>query len=155
VTGSPGRGGAWVVAQFALMAVLVVVLVVGPRWPGAARTGLAVAGVALAVSGAAVAGWAGRVLGRALTPFPRPVTGGSLVEAGPFRLVRHPIYTGGALFFAGLSLVAGPAALALTGLLVVLWAYKARIEERHLVSRYAGYARYAERVRYRFVPGVY
>ena len=45
--------------------------------------------------------------------------------------------------------------LALTGVLVVLWALKAGVEERYLVSHYPGYASYAARVRYRLVPGVY
>lgn len=152
---SPGRGGGWVVAQFALIAVIVAVAALGPRWPEPARTVLTVAGILLAVGGGALAVWAARTLGRSLTPFPRPARGGTLVEAGPFRVVRHPVYTGGALFLAGCSLLAGPVTLALTGVLVVLWALKAGVEERYLVSHYPGYASYAARVRYRLVPGVY
>ena len=75
--------------------------------------------------------------------------------AGPFAHVRHPIYAGGLLFFVGWSLFAGPLALVLTAALGVLWALKARVEERHLLSRYPGYAAYAARVRSRLVPGIY
>ena len=41
----------------------------------------------------------------------------------------------------------------LTGALGVLWALKARVEERLLAARYPGYADYARRVRFRLVAG--
>jgi protein-S-isoprenylcysteine O-methyltransferase Ste14 len=149
------RGGRWVVGQFALIAVIVAAIVVPPDWPDDTRRPLAMLGAAVAVAGGALAVWAGRVLGRSLTPFPQPAAAGSLVENGPFRRVRHPIYTGGLLFFVGWSLFAGPVALVLTGALGVLWALKARVEERLLAARYPGYADYARRVRFRLVPGLY
>jgi protein-S-isoprenylcysteine O-methyltransferase Ste14 len=70
-------------------------------------------------------------------------------------VVRHPIYAAGALFLAGFSLAFSPAALALTAVLLVIWALKARVEERFLVREVEGYGAYAERVRYRLVPLVY
>jgi len=155
VSEAVGRGGGWVVAQFALMAVIVAAAGLGPRWPEAARTWLVAVGVPLILAGGAFAVWAARTLGRSLTPFPRPVDVGSLVERGPFRIVRHPIYTGGMMLFAGLSLAAGPVPLALTGALAVLWGLKARVEERHLQVRFPAYAGYAKRVRWRLVPRVY
>jgi len=155
VSAKPGRGGGWVAAQFALLAVIVVALFAGPRWPEGARAALAVAGALLVVAGAAVAVWAARSLGRALTPFPRPVLDAALVDTGPFGVVRHPIYAGGLLFVGGWALVAGPVALALTAVLGVLWAFKARAEEGYLSAHYPGYAEYASRVRRRLVPGVY
>jgi protein-S-isoprenylcysteine O-methyltransferase Ste14 len=154
VTGS-GRGGGWVVAQFAVIAVIVVALVAGPRWPGGARPALVAAGGALVLLGAGLAVWAARALGRSLTPFPRPVTAAELVETGPFSFVRHPIYSGGLLFFCGWSLVAGPVALVPTCLLAALWAAKSMVEERHLSARFPGYAGYMRRVRFRLVPGVF
>ena len=149
------RGGGWVVAQFVLMAVIAAAVVVPPDWPDGARVPFAAFGVALALAGGALAVWAGRALGRSLTPFPKPAAAGSLVDNGPFGRVRHPIYSGGLLFCAGWSLFAGPVALALTGVLGILWALKARVEERHLASRYPAYSAYARRVRFRLVPGLY
>jgi protein-S-isoprenylcysteine O-methyltransferase len=150
------RGTGWVVTQFALMAAVAVVAVVGPRWPDGARTARLVAGVALLVAGAAVAVWAARALGRALTPFPRPHPAGSLVAHGPFRVVRHPVYAGGLLVVAGVTLLAGPWTLVPGAALALLWALKARVEEEHLRERYGtDYVAYAERVRRRIVPGVY
>jgi protein-S-isoprenylcysteine O-methyltransferase Ste14 len=153
--GGPSRGGGWVVAQFALIALVLAAVVVPPDWPEGTRVALNAVGAALALAGAALAVWAGRTLGRSLTPFPEPASAGSLVDTGPFRRVRHPIYSGGLLFFAGWSLFAGPVALVLTGALGILWAMKARVEERLLTARYPGYPAYARRVRFRLVPGLY
>ena len=158
--GRPGevsekRGGGWVFAQFALMALTVVAAVLGPRWPDAARPALGAAGVVLAIAGGVVAVWSARTLGRSLTPFPRPVAAGALVDRGAYAVVRHPIYSAGLLLFGGLALWTGAGALLLTGALAVLWALKAGVEERHLVATYPDYAAYRERVRYRLVPFVY
>jgi protein-S-isoprenylcysteine O-methyltransferase Ste14 len=149
------RGTGWVVAQFVLMGLVVAVGVVGPRWPDGARTILGIAGTVLALAGGTVAVRAARALGRSLTPFPLPAPAGALVEHGGYGLVRHPIYTGGMLFFTGFSLWAGLPALVLTGALVVLWALKARVEEGHLAARYPAYEAYCNRVRWRLIPYLY
>lgn len=149
------RGGGWVLAQFALMGAALVAIVVPPDWPSGARDVLAVVGAALLLAGALVAVAAVRSLGRAMTPFPRPLEGAQLVETGPYRVVRHPVYTGGLLFLVGWSLIAGPVALALTLALAVLWAGKIAVEERYLRAAHPGYDDYANRVPRRLVPGVY
>ena len=131
------RGELWVVAQFLLF------LAIAGSWffgPGVTRLGflVAVLGVALAV-------WAGRTMGRSLSPFPRPPRDAELVDRGPYRFVRHPIYVGGTLFFAGLSLVLSVYGLALTVVLAAFWLAKARLEERHLIERFPEYADYRRR----------
>lgn len=148
-----GRGTGWVVAQVVLLVAVLASPLVSPRWPSGAQPGMTVAGLVLAASGLAFAGWAGRVLGRALTPFPKPVPAG-LVTRGPFAVVRHPIYTGGLAFSAGYALWAGPVALVLTACLALLWLGKSSVEERHLEQVYADYAEYRRRVRRRLVPFV-
>jgi protein-S-isoprenylcysteine O-methyltransferase Ste14 len=84
-------------------------------------------------------------MGASLSPFPRPSRDAELVEGGPFRYLRHPIYVGGTLFFAGLSLVFSVYALVLTGFLALFWIAKARREERYLLERFPGYADYRRR----------
>ena len=111
-------------------------------------------GLVLALAGAAFSGWAFATLGRSLTPFPEPRGGATLVETGPFALVRHPIYGGGLLFFLGLSVALGPAGLVPAAALDVLWLLKSREEERRLAARFPGYEAYLRRVRRRFLPGV-
>jgi protein-S-isoprenylcysteine O-methyltransferase Ste14 len=149
------RGGGWVVLQFALIAAILVLGVVAPGWPDGARWWLKGAGVLLVFAGAFVVAKAGRALGSGFTPFPRPAEGSELVETGPFAVVRHPVYSGGILFAAGISLALSPWSLVATAVLAVVWALKARVEERFLRERYPGYGAYCERTRYRLVPYVY
>jgi protein-S-isoprenylcysteine O-methyltransferase Ste14 len=150
-----GRGGGWVVAQSVVMAGTLVALFLPPRWPESARTQLLVAGVALAVAGLGLVVSAGLALGRWLTPFPRPAAGAELAVRGPYRVVRHPLYAGGLLFFCGLSLVGSVSSLLGTAALGFLWALKLRVEEHHLLASFPAYADYVTRVRWRLVPGVY
>ena len=62
-----------------------------------ARVGRWLAAAVLAAAGVAVCVAAGRVLGRGLTPFPRPVEGAPLADTGPYGVVRHPFYAGALL----------------------------------------------------------
>jgi protein-S-isoprenylcysteine O-methyltransferase Ste14 len=98
---------------------------------------------------------ASRRLGRGFTPFPRPPESGKLVESGPYAVVRHPVYSGGILFFIGISLALSWWALVGTAVLAAFWALKASVEERFLADRYPEYDDYRSRTRYRLVPLVY
>lgn len=81
--------------------------------------------------------------------------GAELITRGPYRRIRHPMYT--ALLLAALGLVAiDPrpwrvlAFLALLGVLIL----KARREEALLSQRFAQYPEYMKRAA-RFLPGLY
>ena len=66
-----------------------------------------IAGLTIQVAGLAFADWARRTLGKNWTG--RITTGGSqeLVMQGPYRLVRHPIYSGLLLAVLGTAIVMG------------------------------------------------
>ena len=149
------RGGGWVLAQFTLMALIVASAFLPPRWPSGARAVLAGIGLVLFLVGVGLAVAAARVMGRSFTPFPSPASLGALVERGPFRVVRHPIYSGGLLVFTGVGLATSIPALFGTALLAALWIGKLRVEESQLRARYVGYDAYAKAVRFRLVPGLY
>lgn len=81
-----------------------------------------------------------------------PSLGDSLVEQGPYAHVRHPIYSGMLLEFAGLVLVVPTRAVALACLLGVAWTLiQARLEELDLLERMPIYREYMQRVP-RFIP---
>ena len=149
------RGGGWVVLQFVLIAAIIGLGLLAPGWPDGARWWLKGAGALLLFCGALVIAKAGRALGSGFTPFPKPTESGALVETGPYAVVRHPVYSGGILIAAGISVALSPWALVATAALAVVWALKARVEERFLRERYPAYAAYRERVRHRLIPYVY
>jgi len=151
----PARGGGFVAAQFALMGAILLAVLVPPDWPPDGRELRWVAAAVVAAAGIAICVAAGRVLGGALVPCPAPVEGAPLAQSGPYGVVRHPFYSGLLLVLAGWSLLAGPVALGLTAALAVLWGLKARLEERHLRVAHPSWEAYAQRVRWRFLPGVH
>ncbi|MBB4368604.1 protein-S-isoprenylcysteine O-methyltransferase Ste14 [Bradyrhizobium sp. cir1] len=79
-----------------------------------------------------------------------------VISTGPYAHVRHPMYSGMILFFAGLPLALGSWwGLAMAPLFLALFAVRIGIEERTLREGLPGYTDYAARVRYRLVPGVW
>ena len=142
---SSDRGAGWVWAQFALMVVILALGVLPPRWPEWVR----VLGVLLLLAGVAVFVWAARTLGGSFTAYPRPRPEGTLVEYGPYRFVRHPVYSAGVLVLLGYGLMTSVVATAAVPAITVLWWFKSRVEERHLAARFPAYADYRRRVRRR------
>jgi protein-S-isoprenylcysteine O-methyltransferase Ste14 len=79
-----------------------------------------------------------------------------VISSGPYAWVRHPMYSSVMLFFIGTPLLLGSWwGLAMAPLFAVLFAIRARIEERTLLASLPGYADYTTRVRYRLVPGLW
>jgi protein-S-isoprenylcysteine O-methyltransferase Ste14 len=136
------------VLQLALIAGTVVAGLFPPGWPGAVRA----VGIGLVAVGAAFVVAAARALGASLTPLPKPRGRAELVEHGPYRLVRHPIYGAGMLLAVGYALATSVPALGVAAALVVLWVLKAAVEERWLEERFVGYSEYRRRTPRRFLP---
>jgi protein-S-isoprenylcysteine O-methyltransferase Ste14 len=144
---SSDRGAAWVWGQSALIAVILALGVLPPRWPDWLR----VVGVLFIVAGIAGFVWAYRTLGGSFTPYPRPLEEGVLVEIGPYRLVRHPVYGAGLLVLFGYGLLTSVVATAALPAIAILWWLKSSVEERHLAARFPEYADYRSRVRRRML----
>lgn len=151
-TSAEGRGGRWVVAQFALMGLVLGAGWLPPGWPSSVDTVLRALGAVGSLLGALVAVWAWRTLDNAATPYPRPREGGRLIDTGPYEYVRHPIYSAELLFFAGYALATSPAAFVPLVALAVLWRNKAALEEELLARRYPEYRDYRARVPGAFLP---
>lgn len=96
-----------------------------------------------------------RLLGPAITASPVPAAGARLVEWGPYRLVRHPIYTGVCLTVLGAAILfeSLPALITALALIPYLW-FKTLYEERQLRMHFVGYRAYQARVRWRLIPYV-
>jgi len=123
--------------------------------PDGSADAFRILGAFLAVIGAALAFVASRRLGPALTAVPEPTEDGVLIETGPYRMVRHPIYGGVTLFILGTSMILDSVTGALLSFgLFPFFYFKSEYEERVLRIRYADYRAYRELVTRRFVPFV-
>lgn len=137
-----GLGWTLVAGQFALLGALAFELRHTPDAPAWLRA----LGILAAAAGAVVVGVASSRLGADLRAHPAPSAQATLRTDGPYRLVRHPIYSGLLLFAAGLAALASTLlAVGLLALLVTLLSFKMRLEERLLGRRFGGYAEYARR----------
>jgi len=82
--------------------------------------------------------------------------GHKVSDMGPYAYVRHPMYAAALLFLIGMPLLLGSWwGLACVPLLIAGFGYRAVLEERMLAAQLEGYAEYAARVRYRFVPYIW
>jgi protein-S-isoprenylcysteine O-methyltransferase Ste14 len=106
----------------------------------------------LLVAGMACAVVALLALGRSFGILPEAR---GLVTTGPYRYVRHPLYTAEAVATLGLLLpVLSPLSLAIYGVFLALQALRARYEEEVLRAAFPQYDAY-RRTTWRFVPGLY
>lgn len=115
----------------------------------------AILGVLLVLGGLAFRIWAIRTLDRAFSATVRIKEGQQLITSGPYRLLRHPSYTGAWLVFVGVALLFHSWA----GLLIMgpgmLWVYTRRIatEERTLEAAFGKAYREMKNRTWRMVPG--
>ena len=121
--------------------------------PGPRLAGWAVwAGAALALAGAALRVWSVATLGRYFTYVVQVSPDQKVVQDGPYRVIRHPSYTGALLMGAGIGLSTAYAFAPLAIVATSLAAYVIRIlyEERALAAGigepYRDYMRHTKRL---------
>lgn len=120
-------------------------------WPWSLAGALLLLGSTVPIAGAMVAN-------RNLETTVRIQTerGHQVATEGPYRVVRHPMYAASLLQLPAIALVLGsawallPAAAACASLVV-----RTALEDRTLRQRLPGYQEYAQRTRYRLVPGLW
>jgi len=79
-----------------------------------------------------------------------------VIDTGPYAYVRHPGYISGALLGVSVALALGSlAALIPAAVVIASLAIRTTAEERTLRAELPGYADYMQRVRFRWIPGVW
>jgi protein-S-isoprenylcysteine O-methyltransferase Ste14 len=84
------------------------------------------------------------------------VKGQKVIQSGPYRFVRHPMYLGSTLMY-----IASPLALgsywAIIPAIFIIPIFIARIinEEKVLTEELEGYSEYKLKTRYRLIPGIW
>ena len=109
------------------------------------------------LAGLALSLWGAQVMG--LGKFnvqPEVRSGSGLVQAGPYRVIRNPMYTGILLFF-GAATASHPSFSHIASfiLLALVLLLKIRLEERFLEEKFPGnYAAYKKKS-YRLIPYIF
>jgi len=116
------------------------------------QAGVQLAADALLAAGTAWSAWAMRSLGRNLSVLAQAR---GLAERGPYRWVRHPLYTGELVSALGLAIAAAtPAAAVAWVILCLLQGYRAVKEEQVLLRALPGYPGYRSRTA-ALLPGLF
>ncbi len=94
-------------------------------------------------------------LNKNLTPFPTPKASSELINAGLYKYIRHPIYTGIILASVGFGVYRDSLCKLIIG--IILWGlfyYKSKYEEKLMIVRYHDYEGYIKKTG-RFFPVVF
>jgi protein-S-isoprenylcysteine O-methyltransferase Ste14 len=82
--------------------------------------------------------------------------GHTVASGGPYQFVRHPAYIGMILVELGTSFMLGSWLALIPGVIsALLIILRTALEDRMLLTELAGYKEFAEKTRYRLIPGVW
>lgn len=82
--------------------------------------------------------------------------GHRVVSEGPYRFVRHPMYVGTLFYGIGAPLYLGSFWALIPGMaLVIMIVIRTALEDRTLQEELPGYREYAQKVRFRLIPGIW
>jgi protein-S-isoprenylcysteine O-methyltransferase Ste14 len=133
------------------------VFLIQPRWVDftavAIPAWVRLMGLPLALAGIALFGWMFRYLGLNVTSTSMPRTNATLVTDGPYRWVRHPMYSAALILVGAASLLTGNVVVAVGGIVMfALLAARSRLEERRLLEKFGDAYRSYQRRTGRFIP---
>jgi protein-S-isoprenylcysteine O-methyltransferase Ste14 len=126
-------------------------------WTGGLPLGAEIAGMVAALAGYGLVVWA-TGSNAYFSQIVRIQTerGHTVATGGPYQFVRHPAYVGMIGVELGTSLMLGSwLALIPGGISAVLTILRTALEDRALLTELAGYKEFAEKTRYRLIPGVW
>jgi protein-S-isoprenylcysteine O-methyltransferase Ste14 len=79
-----------------------------------------------------------------------------VINAGAYRIVRHPMYVGLILLYPSLALMFGSGWAMMIALMIgIAFVWRTAREDNFLKSELPGYSDYAKRTRFRLVPGLW
>ena len=163
VHGSPGPGGKDRLLRLIALPIVLAHLVIAGldagrfHWSGEVAVPMHAAGLMVYTLGLWLALWA-MSTNRFFSPVVRmqKERGHHLVTTGPYRFVRHPGYVGvmSATLGEGLALGSYWSLVPLV-VLFLLFIRRTALEDRFLLAELEGYAEFAQKVRYRLLPGIW
>jgi protein-S-isoprenylcysteine O-methyltransferase Ste14 len=151
----------WISAGWGISQYLLIPLVAGLDWrfgwAGRYPMGVQLTGTAIFAIGFALFSWA-MLTNAFFASVVRVQTelGHRVCTSGPYRFVRHPGYVGAILQSIGIPLLLGSNWALLPGVIAVgFMVARTAFEDRTLQAELPGYVDYADKVRYRLLPGLW
>jgi protein-S-isoprenylcysteine O-methyltransferase Ste14 len=132
---------------------------INPQWMSWSKLSLPESfrwsGVGLGISCTFGIFWLFNSIGNSITPTSATRTDHKLIISGPYRWIRHPLYTFGTFFFISLGLIADNWFIAALGVLTfIIMAVRTPIEEANLIEKFGDeYREYMKRTG-RYLPKV-
>ncbi|MDD5038579.1 MAG: isoprenylcysteine carboxylmethyltransferase family protein [Dehalococcoidales bacterium] len=126
-------------------------------WSGAFPLMLPVLGLVLCISGYVFSLWAMRE-NKFFSSVVRiqKERGHHVITTGPYQIVRHPGYSGSIMLMVALPFVLTSYWALIPAVITVIVSFvRTVLEDNTLKRELAGYSRYAERVRYRLISGIW
>ena len=141
------------------LALSTLAFIIQPRWVAFATFEAAPwvrwLGGPIALLGVALFAWMFRHLGLNVTSTSMPRATASLVTTGPYRWMRHPMYTAALILIVATTLLTANIVVAVCGIIMfALLAARSRVEERRLVEKFGNDYRVYQRRTGRFLPCV-
>jgi len=82
--------------------------------------------------------------------------GHKVITSGPYHFVRHPMYASNILFFPSIPLLLGSWWAMIPAFMIMgLFTLRTYLEDQTLQVELPGYKEYAQKIRYRLVPGIW
>ncbi len=153
----PDVAGVWVrYAGVIVVILLIVFLPTSFTIPFGAHTTVAMTiGTILCAAGIAFAIWARWHLGKNWSPIPSAQEGHELVTSGPYRFVRHPIYTGVIMALLGSSLATSVGWFIIFLFMGSMFVWRIDREEKFMMQLFPGeYPEYKKRTK-KLIPFVW
>lgn len=148
------KGSSWGrSAGIRILAIVIVIFILqamslGHLLDGQFGLGVQVIGIILCAAGIAFAIWARRHLGRDWSGTPSIKEGHELVTSGPYRFVRHPIYTGMIIALFGSGLVNGIIWIIFFVVFTVVFLMRIPVEEGYMMQLFPSqYPEYKKRTK--------
>lgn len=124
-------------------------------WTGAVPSWLKIVSLGMVLGGYLVAMWV-LYVNRYASRIIEVEEGQKVISTGPYRWVRHPLYSGSAVMMLFTPLALGSyVSLPFFALLIPIYVVRLLNEEKVLRHELPGYAKYCEETRYRLVPHVW
>ncbi|MBI5540170.1 MAG: DUF1295 domain-containing protein [Bacteroidia bacterium] len=104
---------------------------------------LRIASLSISIIGLIIMFFAFIQLNKNLTPFPTPIESGTLIQAGLYKYIRHPIYTGIIIFSIFFGIFNESIwNISISIALYILFYFKSKYEESLLKKQYKDYDNY-------------